>query len=79
MRRFKSLRQAKFLCMHATASNLFNLSHHLVSAKLYRFLRLRAFASWGLEDALKVAFPMKFFLIGVNLIASPIKGVFNNN
>ena len=26
--------------------NLFNLGHHLVSAKHYRFLRMRAFASW---------------------------------
>jgi putative transposase len=48
MRRFKSMRQAqRFLCVHAAVYNLFNLGRHLVSAKNYRFFRLRAFASWN--------------------------------
>jgi len=47
MRRFKSMRQAqRFLAAHAAVYNLFNLGRHLVSAKNYRFFRLRAFASW---------------------------------
>ena len=47
MRRFKSMRQAqRFLAVHAAVHNLFNLGRHLVSAKNYRFFRLRAFASW---------------------------------
>jgi putative transposase len=47
MRRFKSLQQAqRFLTVHAAVYNLFNLGRHLVSAKNYRFFRLRAFASW---------------------------------
>jgi predicted RNase H-like HicB family nuclease len=47
MRRFKSKRQAqRFLTVHATIYNLFNLGRHLISAKNYRLLRLRAFASW---------------------------------
>lgn len=47
MRRFKSIHQAqRFLNVHATVYNLFNLGRHLVSAKNYRTLRLRAFASW---------------------------------
>ncbi len=48
MRRFKSMQQAqRFLTVHAAVCNLFNLGRHLVSAKNYRFLRLRAFASWN--------------------------------
>ncbi len=48
MRRFKSVRQAqRFLSVHATVYNLFNLGRHLVSAKNYRFFRIRAFASWN--------------------------------
>jgi len=48
MRRFKSIQQAqRFLSVHAAVYNLFNLGRHLVSAKNYRLLRLRAFASWG--------------------------------
>jgi len=48
MRRFKSMQQAqRFLTVHAAVYNLFNLGRHLVSAKNYRFLRLRAFASWN--------------------------------
>ncbi len=45
--RFKSMQQAqRLLCVHAAVYNLFNLGRHLVSAKNYRFFRLRAFASW---------------------------------
>ena len=47
MRRFKSMQQAqRFLTVHAAVYNLLNLGRHLVSAKNYRFFRLRAFASW---------------------------------
>jgi putative transposase len=47
MRCFKSSRQAqRFLGVHAAVYNLFNLGRHLVSAKNYRILRSRAFASW---------------------------------
>ena len=47
MRRFKSMRPAqRFLAVHAGVYNLFNLGRHLVSARNYRFFRLRAFASW---------------------------------
>ena len=52
MRRFKSMRQAqRFLTVHAAVCNLFNLGRHLVSAKNYRFFRLRAFASWNRATA----------------------------
>ncbi len=52
MRRFKSMRQAqRFLKVHAAVYNLFNLGRHLVSAKNYRFFRLRAFASWNCATA----------------------------
>ena len=48
MRRFKSTQQAqRFLTVHATVYNLFNLGRHLVSAKTYRFFRSRAFSSWN--------------------------------
>jgi putative transposase len=48
MRRFKSMQQAqRFLIVHAAVHNVFNLGRHLVSAKNYRFFRLRAFASWS--------------------------------
>lgn len=48
MRRFKSVLQAqRFLGVHAAVHNLFNLGRHLVSAKNYRFFRLRAFAVWN--------------------------------
>ncbi len=48
MRRFKSMQQAqRFLTVHAAVYNLFNLGRHLVSAKKYRFFRLRAFVSWN--------------------------------
>lgn len=46
MRKFKSITQAqRFIETHATVYNLFNLGRHLVSAKNYRYFRLRAFAS----------------------------------
>ena len=48
MRRFKSMQQAQyFLSVHAMVYNLFNLGRHLISAKYYRLLRQRAFASWN--------------------------------
>lgn len=48
MRRFRSMQQAqRFLTVHAAVHNVFNLGRHLVSAKNYRFFRLRAFASWS--------------------------------
>jgi putative transposase len=47
MRRFKSIVQAqRFLGVHFTVYNLFNLGRHLVSANHYRLFRMRAFASW---------------------------------
>jgi len=47
MRRYKSAHQAqRFLSTHAAVYNLFNLGRHLISAKHYRVLRQRAFASW---------------------------------
>ncbi len=53
MRKFKSVKQAqRFLNVHAAVYNLFNLGRHLVGAKIYRFFRLRAFASW--ENAVAV-------------------------
>ena len=52
MRRFKSTQQAqRFLTVHAAIYNLFNLGRHLVSAKNYRILRSRAFASWNCATA----------------------------
>ena len=47
MRRFKSIRQAqRFLGVHASIYNLFNLGRHLVSAEHYRNLRVDAFGRW---------------------------------
>jgi transposase-like protein len=47
MRRFKSQRQAqRFLGVQSAVQNLFNLGRHLISAKHYREIRQRAFASW---------------------------------
>ena len=47
MRRLKSRVQAqRFLDVHATVYNLFNLGRHLTSARHYRELRQSAFASW---------------------------------
>ena len=52
MRRFKSMKQAqRFLTVHAVVYNLFNLGRHLVSAKNYRIIRSRAFASWKFATA----------------------------
>ena len=52
MRRFKSTQQAqRFLSVHTTVYNLLNLGCHLISAKNYRFFRLRAFASWNYAAA----------------------------
>ena len=52
MRRFKSTNQAqRFLGVHATVYNLFNLGRHLISAKHYRLFRQRAFASWKCATA----------------------------
>jgi len=52
MRRFKSTHQAqRFLGAHAAVYNLFNLGRNLVSAKHYRLLRQRAFASWEYATA----------------------------
>jgi hypothetical protein len=41
----------RFLSVHATVYNLFNLGRHLISAKYYRLLRQRAFASWNYATA----------------------------
>ncbi|MCH5375580.1 MAG: IS6 family transposase [Planctomycetes bacterium] len=47
MRRFNSMRQAqRFLGVHSAVHNLFNLGRHLISAKHYREIRQRVFASW---------------------------------
>jgi len=47
-RRFKSVKQAqRFVTVHAAVQNLFNLGRHLVRAKYYRDLRVRAFVEWG--------------------------------
>jgi len=47
MRRFKSIVQAqRFLGVHSTVYNLFNLGRHLISASHYRLIRMRAFTSW---------------------------------
>jgi putative transposase len=52
MRGLKSAKQAqRFLSAHAAVYNLFNLGRHLLSAKHYRTLRLRAFASWKAAEA----------------------------
>jgi putative transposase len=53
MRQFKSMFQAqRFVSVHATVSNLFNLGRHLVAAGHYRTLRQGAFASWDRAVAL---------------------------
>ena len=52
MRRFNSAHQAqRFLGVHATVYNLFNLGRHLISAKHYRLFRQRAFVSWECATA----------------------------
>jgi len=53
MRRFKSVAQAqRFLNVHTSVYNLFNLGRHLVTANNYRNFRLQAFASW--EEAVAI-------------------------
>jgi putative transposase len=53
MRRFKSVHQAqRFLGVHATVYNLFNLGRHLISAKHYRRFRQRALVSWEYAPAI---------------------------
>jgi putative transposase len=48
MRRFKSKGQARrFVTAHASVSNLFDPSRHLVRAQHYRTLRTSAFAEWS--------------------------------
>jgi putative transposase len=52
MRKFKSARQAqRFLGIHATDYNQFNLGRHLVFANHYRNLRTGAFKEWFLAVA----------------------------
>jgi len=52
MRKFKSARQAqRFLGIHATVYNLFNLGRHLISANHSRNLRIGAFNEWSLAVA----------------------------
>ena len=52
MRQFKSTAQAqRFLTIHATVYNLFNLGRHLVSAGHYRKLRIDAFERWTIAVA----------------------------
>ena len=52
MRRFRSVKQAqRFLSVHATVYNLFNLGRHLTSARNYRNLRIGAFNKWKLAVA----------------------------
>ncbi|MCP4982824.1 MAG: IS6 family transposase [Gammaproteobacteria bacterium] len=47
MRKFKSMKQAqRFLCTMSAVYNLFSLGRHLISARNYRMLRARAFATW---------------------------------
>jgi putative transposase len=47
MRKFKSPSQAqRFLCVHASVYNLFNLGRRLVTAKNYKNLRRDAFSVW---------------------------------
>jgi hypothetical protein len=48
MRRFESRRQAqRFLEVHPAMCNISNLSRPLTTARYYRELRQRAFASWA--------------------------------
>ena len=52
MRRFKSTAQAqRFLTIHATVYNLFNLGRHLIGARHYRKLRIDAFGHWTIAVA----------------------------
>ena len=48
MRKFNSVGQAqRFVAVHASVSNLFNLGRHLVRAEHYRNLRISAFSERG--------------------------------
>jgi putative transposase len=48
MRKFKTMDQAqRFVTVHATVINLFNLGRHLVSTNHYRNLRVGAFSEWS--------------------------------
>jgi putative transposase len=48
MRKFKTMDQAqRFVTVHATVNNLFNLGRHLVSTNHYRNLRVGAFSEWS--------------------------------
>src|SRR6516162_3422986 len=48
MQRFKSARSAqRFLSMHATVHNTFNLQRHLVSRSTLRIFRAEAVAQWS--------------------------------
>lgn len=52
MRRFKSAQQVqRFLNVHASVYNLFNLGRHLISAKYFKMFRQCAFASWKYATA----------------------------
>ena len=45
---FKSARQAqRFLGVHASVYNLFNLGRHLMRAEQYRNIRMSAFSEWS--------------------------------
>lgn len=47
MRRFKSAGHAqRFLSMHGIIHNRLNLGRHLISARCFRELRVRAFSDW---------------------------------
>jgi transposase-like protein len=47
MRRFKSAGHAqRFLSMHGMIHNIFNLGRHLISARCFHELRVRAFLDW---------------------------------
>jgi transposase-like protein len=47
MQRFKSARSAqRFLSMHATVHNTFNLQRHLVSRSTLRIFRAAAASEW---------------------------------
>lgn len=48
MRRFKSVKQApRYLRVHASVLNLFDLGRHKMSAQHYRVLRMSAFSEWS--------------------------------
>jgi transposase-like protein len=48
LQRFKSARSAqRFLSMHATVHNTFNLQRHLVSRSTSRIFRAEAAAQWS--------------------------------